>query len=164
MTTKNIFTYLLLITTALASFACSDVKTPETQTEKQSDSTDITEVESTGADGFDLISFFEVGEALKGSPEFSLIYEGAKWYFSSIENREKFKKNAVKYLPQLGESCPYSLAEGKEIKGKPTYHKVIDGKLYFFYNKEYADKFEKDSKLLLEKARANWEKMNKKEK
>jgi len=160
----HLFIYLLVWVSAFTSFACKDVKAPDVQAEKQSDRSDSEEAQNLGADGFDLISYFEGGRALKGSPEFSLIYEGAKWYFSSKENREHFKKNTAKYLPQFSEYCPYSLADGKMIKGKPTYYKIIDGKLYFFYNKEYADTFEKDSKVLLKRARKNWEKMNKKEK
>ena len=164
MKIKTFFICLLISAVAIASFACNQSETSEVQSIKQADNGEVKTIEKLGADGFDLISYFEIDTAIKGSPEFSLVYEGVRWYFSSKKNQDAFKSNSEKYLPKFGEHCPYSLADGKEIKGKPTYHKVIDGKLYFFYNKEYADKFEKDSKLLLERARDKWEKMDKKTK
>lgn len=160
MSIKSISIYLIILAIAALSLACAEREISQMPVKNQMEKSEMKFPEKQGADGFDLISYFELDKALKGSPEFSLIYDGVQWYFSSRENRDKFKANARKYLPQFEEQCPYSLSTGKKIVGKPIHHKVVDGKLYFFYSKEYADRFEKDSNAHLRKARENWKNLS----
>jgi len=84
--------------------------------------------------GYDVVSYF-AGEVKKGQPEISAIYDGAKYYFSSVDHKNTFEKNASKYAPQYGGWCAYAMGvNGSKVKIDPKTYKILAGKLYLFYN------------------------------
>ncbi len=52
--------------------------------------------------GYDPVAYFVERKPLKGNEEFGYTWMGAKWLFSSAENRDIFKSNPEKYSPQFG--------------------------------------------------------------
>ena len=52
--------------------------------------------------GYDTVAYFTVGQAVKGVPEFEASYNDARWFFSSAANRDLFKDNPERYIPQYG--------------------------------------------------------------
>src|SRR5713101_9449198 len=63
-------------------------------------------------DGHDPVAYFTKKAAVKGSPEYSYEWAGAKWLFSSAEHRDLFAANPERYAPQYGGYCAYGIASG----------------------------------------------------
>jgi YHS domain-containing protein len=89
--------------------------------------------DGTAISGFDTVAFFTVQRALKGKPEFSVKWAGAKWLFVSEENMALFKADPGKYAPQYGGHCAWCVSENC-ICGRPANgaFEIIEGKLYLF--------------------------------
>jgi len=86
--------------------------------------------------GYDVISYFKQGKAIKGNKEFAVSVQGITYYFSTPENREEFKKNPPAYEPQYGGWCAYAMGKkGSKVEIDPETFKIINGKLYLYYNK-----------------------------
>lgn len=112
--------------------------------------------------GYDPVAYFTQNKAVKGKAEFAVIHQGVKYYFSSNANKEEFKKNPAKYEPQYGGWCAYAMGEtGEKVDFDPETFKILNGKLYLFYNKFFNNtlpKWNKDEANLKTKAEANWKK------
>jgi YHS domain-containing protein len=113
--------------------------------------------------GYDPVAYFIQNKAVKGNKNISVFYEGASYYFSSAENKEEFKKNPTRYEPQYGGWCAYAMGkDGSKVEIDPGTFKIIDGKLYLFYNKYFNNtlkSWNKDEANLKTKADANWQKI-----
>lgn len=113
--------------------------------------------------GYDAVAYFTQNKALEGKKEFSLSYQGVTYYFSSSQNRDEFKKNPAKYEPQYGGWCAYAMgAKGEKVSIDPATFKILNGKLYLFYNKFFNNTLKdwnKDEANLKTKADANWQKV-----
>jgi YHS domain-containing protein len=85
-------------------------------------------------EGYDAVSYFE-GKPLKGSDDHIYDYKGIRYQFASISNVNKFKSNPEKYEPAYGGWCAYAMGEtGEKVKVDPETYKIVNGKLYLFYN------------------------------
>ena len=115
-------------------------------------------------DGYDPVAYFTEGKAVKGNKSNSVYHQGATYYFSSAANKEEFKKNPAKYEPQYGGWCAYAMgAKAEKVSIDPKTFKIVQGKLYLFYNKFFNNTltdWNKDEKNLQQKADANWQKAN----
>ena len=113
--------------------------------------------------GFDIVSYNQLEKPAKGVDEFTFHYKDLKFKFISAENRELFKSDPDKYLPQYGGNCAYGIAlSGNHFWGNPKSYEIYDGKLYFFFKRSFLDYRKKwlkngaDSLRL--KADENWHK------
>nr|WP_315223603.1 YHS domain-containing (seleno)protein [uncultured Flavobacterium sp.] len=113
--------------------------------------------------GYDPVAYFKQGKALKGKKEVSVSYQGVIYQFSSSENKDVFLKNPSKYEPQYGGWCAYALgSSGEKVEINPETFKIIDGKLYLFYNAYFNNTLKiwnKDETSLKLKADSNWKKI-----
>jgi YHS domain-containing protein len=113
-------------------------------------------------EGYDPVAYFTSKKGIEGKMEISLVREGITYYFSSIQNRELFKVNPSKYEPQFGGWCAYAMGEnGEKVSVDPQTFKVLDGKLYLFYNKFFTNTLKdwnKNENALRQKAEQNWSK------
>ena len=112
--------------------------------------------------GYDPVGYFTDGKAIKGKKEFTTSYQGVVYKFSSSENKEAFLKNPSKYEPQYGGWCAYAMGSaGEKVEINPETFKIIDGKLYLFYNAYFNNtlkSWNKDQTNLKIKADNNWKK------
>jgi YHS domain-containing protein len=112
--------------------------------------------------GYDPVSYFD-GKAQEGNSKFAVEYKGILYNFSSGNNAAKFRLNPDKYEPAYGGWCAYAMGEkGEKVKVDPETFKVINGKLYLFYNfwgNNTLEDWNKNEKPLKEKADANWKKL-----
>ena len=115
-------------------------------------------------DGYDPVAYFTTGNAVEGSKEYTYAIDGATYRFANARNRDLFKASPVKYRPQYGGWCAYAMgAKGEKVEVDPKTFKVLDGKLYLFYNKFFNNtlkSWNKDEGNLKTKADANWMKQN----
>lgn len=113
--------------------------------------------------GYDPVAYFTTGKAVKGSKYFGVYSEGATYYFSSAANKELFKASPAKYQPEYGGWCAYAMgAKGEKVNIDPETFKIVNGKLYLFYNKFFNNTvkdWNKDETNLKNKADINWVKI-----
>ena len=112
--------------------------------------------------GYDVVAYFE-GRAVKGNSSLAVIHQGVRYHFSTAANKEEFKKNPAKYEPQYGGWCAYAMGEsGEKVEIDPETFKILNGKLYLFYNKRFNNtlkSWNKNEPVLKSKADANWSKL-----
>lgn len=114
-------------------------------------------------EGYDPVAYFKQGKAIEGSSSNAVTHQGITYYFSSVENKEEFKKNPSKYEPEYGGWCAYAMGKnGDKVDIDPETFKIVNGKLFLFYNKFFNNTLKtwnKDEASLHTKADANWKKI-----
>jgi hypothetical protein len=81
------------------------------------------------ANGHDVVAYF-AGAATPGNPEISAMQKGAKYIFTSIENRDTFIASPDKFLPAFGGHCAWAASQGRKAGPDPKVFRVDDGILY----------------------------------
>jgi YHS domain-containing protein len=116
-------------------------------------------------DGFDPVSYFKDKEAVKGKKTISAEVDGVRYNFSTTANKTEFLKSPSSYEPQYGGWCAYAMgAKGEKVEVDPETFKIIEGKLYLFYNRFFNNTlttWNEDEKNLKAKADKNWIKVSK---
>ncbi|TRX24981.1 YHS domain protein [Flavobacterium franklandianum] len=111
--------------------------------------------------GYDPVAYFKVKPS-KGNKEISATFEGVIYNFSSVSNRDTFLKKPMSYEPQFGGWCAYAMgSSGDKVTINPETFKIIEGKLYLFYNAFFNNtlkNWNKDEVNLKKKAETNWKK------
>lgn len=114
--------------------------------------------------GYDPVAYFKQDKALKGEDQFSTTYQGVIYNFSSADNKETFLENPSFYEPQYGGWCAYAMGKnGEKVEINPETFKIINNRLYLFYNKYFNNTLKgwnKDEPNLKAKADVNWQKIN----
>jgi YHS domain-containing protein len=110
-------------------------------------------------EGYDVVSYF-TGKPVEGNKKYSVNFKSTNYYFNSEANKKLFISNPSKYLPQYGGYCAYAMGlDGSLVEIDPETYKIIEGKLYLFYNAYFNNtktKWDKDEKNLKAKADKNW--------
>lgn len=131
----------------------------------QIESTHLNLKKSVALSGYDPISYFD-GKPEKGSSNYSVKYKGAIYYFKNENHLTLFKNSPSNYEPEYGGWCAYAMGvDGSKVKIDPETFKVINGKLYLFYNFGFTNTLEpwnENEADLLNKADEYWSKMIKK--
>jgi len=116
-----------------------------------------------GIQGYDPVAYFKQGKAIKGKKEIAVTYEGVTYNFSSAVTKGLFLKNPSGYEPQFGGWCAYAMGDsGEKVEINPETFKIIDGKLYLFYNAFFNNtlkSWNKNEVNLKNKAETNWKKI-----
>ncbi len=116
--------------------------------------------------GYDPISYFTIGKAVKGKKEFAVSVRNTIYYCSSLDHKKLLEANPERYEPQYGGWCAYAMGDsGSKVEISPQTFKIIDGKLYLFYNAYFSNtlkSWNKNETALKKKADMNWEKITKK--
>ncbi len=114
--------------------------------------------------GYDPVAYFIQHKAVKGKPELALQYEGITYYFSSQENKETFRRAPANYEPAYGGWCAYAMgAKGEKVTVDPGTFKIVQHKLYLFYNRFFnntLNDWNKNEMNLKNQADANWQGLN----
>lgn len=121
-------------------------------------STPVLTLDGAAIGGYDVVAYHTDDKAVKGSDQFTSIYNESVWHFASAENKAKFDADPVKYAPQYGGYCAYGLAQGRIIDSDPEAFSVIDGKLYLNYNQSVQNIWLKDTSTYIPNADLGWEK------
>ncbi|GGB12614.1 YHS domain-containing (seleno)protein [Puia dinghuensis] len=115
-------------------------------------------------EGYDPVAYFTNGKPVEGRKDITLEYQGVMYRFASPGNRDAFKANPGRYEPQYGGWCAYAMgASGDKVSVDPETFKIIDGKLYLFYNKFFNNtlkSWNKDEAHLKANADKNWMKFS----
>lgn len=151
---KKIVLLLFVVTISLSGFAQNAAKrTKEFNLEKK-----------VAIQGYDPVAYFTQKKAVKGKKEIASTFEGVTYYFSSQANKEAFAKNPSGYEPQYGGWCAFAMGDyGEKVEVNPETFKILDGKLYLFYNAYFNNtlkSWNKDEVNLKKKADVNWKKIS----
>lgn len=116
-------------------------------------------------DGYDPVSYFN-NNPLKGKSSIKLKFKGIVYHFANEKNKNLFVASPDKFVPQYGGWCAYALAKnGERMKINPETYKILDNKLYLFYNKFFTNTlndWNKDEDNMKNKGNNNWNKLIKK--
>lgn len=122
------------------------------------------EKSSLALQGYDPISYF-LKNPKKGTPTFSYKYKGISYYFSNQKNLDLFKSSPEKFEPAYGGWCAYAMgATGEKVEIDPETYKIVNSKLYLFYNSLFNNtlpKWNANENSLNKKADINWSKIYK---
>jgi YHS domain-containing protein len=150
---KKLFN-LLLVTVFTVSIASAQAQTDVRKKQFNLDNAGL------AIEGYDPVAYFIQQKAVEGKKEISLTNDGVTYHFATTQYRDLFKANPAKYEPQYGGWCAYAMgATGKKVEIDPGTFKLLDGKLYLFYNKFFNNtkkSWDKDEANLKAKADANW--------
>lgn len=115
--------------------------------------------EQVAISGYDAVSYFK-GKPAKGKSQHEFVYNGVTYQFANESNLKLFETDPEKYGPQYGGWCAYAMGKtGEKVEINPKTYKIVDEKLYLFYNKFLTNTLEtwnEDEKNLKEKADKNW--------
>ncbi len=110
--------------------------------------------------GYDPVAYFTTHKAMEGKRAFSTIYNGVSYRFASKENKDEFTRDPSHYEPQFGGWCAFAMGKkGEKVPVDPETFKVLDGKLYLFYNKYFNNtlkSWNQDEARLKTQADQNW--------
>jgi len=106
--------------------------------------------------GRDVVSFYSEDGPVDGTKDFTAKYDDTTWRFSSEKNRDLFKQDPAKYIPEFGGYCPVALANNHSKIGKSTHYTVVDDKLYLNFNNDAENLFKQRTKDFLARAQINF--------
>jgi YHS domain-containing protein len=113
--------------------------------------------------GYDPVVYFTQNKAIKGKKELAVSHQGIVYYFSSVENKEAFKITPARYEPEYGGWCAYAMGNtGEKVSIDPETFKIVNGKLYLFYNRFFTNTLKdwnKNEAPLKKTADLNWPKL-----
>ena len=116
--------------------------------------------------GYDAVSYFSGKAPLVGHDSLVSVYQDARYYFNSEENRALFKQAPEQYAPQYGGWCAYAMGKSKnKVDSHPEAFKIIGNRLYLFYRSAYYDaaqKWNQAEDTLLVQADETWRRMSQK--
>jgi YHS domain-containing protein len=112
-------------------------------------------------EGYDPVSYFD-GKPKEGDDAIRTVYKSVIYQFANQQNLARFKASPDKYEPVYGGWCAYAMGEtGEKVKIDPETFKIIDGRLYLFYNfwgNNTLEDWNLQEKKLKESADRNWHK------
>lgn len=147
--TTGFFLLLLLGTTAWAQE--TEVRTKNYNLKK-----------SIALEGYDPVSYFD-NKPQEGKSDIKFTYKEVTYLFANPANATKFKADPEKYEPAYGGWCAFAMGEtGEQVKIDPETFKIIDGRLYLFYNfwgNNTLSDWNKNERALKSQADQNWKKI-----
>ena len=106
--------------------------------------------------GRDVVSFSEGSKPVKGKRKYAAEWDDTKWYFSNEKNRDAFKADPKKYIPEFGGWCPVALSHGELKVGRTNQFTRVDEKLYLNFDKSAQRQFSNNPEPYIFKAKASW--------
>ena len=114
--------------------------------------------------GYDVVAMFIMPEkTIKGNQQFESTYDGAKYWFASVENKATFDSNPAKYKVYYGGYCSIAVSEGNLRPTLVWTHEIVDGKLVVNHNAKAKALWDRNPEKNLKKAEKKWPELNKKE-
>ncbi len=125
-------------------------------------------VDNTGyaASGYDVVAYFDLDQAPVGQPQpravpgkaaFTAEHNGARWAFSSQENRDRFLAAPEKYVPAYDGHCAYGVAVGGKVPANPHLWRIVDGRLFLNINTNVVGRWEKNISSHISTAEEIWQ-------
>lgn len=125
-------------------------------------------VDSSGfaVSGYDVVSYFDANETAfdrglnyieEGSEKFTATYNGAKYAFSSEENRARFAENPAAFAPQFDGHCVHGVSTNVKLPANPMSWEIVDGKLYLLRRVDMKSTWRENMIANIVQANDNWD-------
>ena len=98
--------------------------------------------------GRDTVAYFTEKRPVMGTAQNGYDWDGSRYLFSSVKNREAFAANPDRYAPQFSGLCATGLSMGTKTAADPNVWKMVDGRLYVFSSVEAKQMVDKDPTIL----------------
>ena len=93
-------------------------------------------------EGYCPVTLWRTRQWIKGSKKYGADYQGVRYYFQTLEDRDDFIAEPARYAPQLLGCDPVVLRETERaIVGTPKFAAFFDGELFLFTNYDHRVKF-----------------------
>ena len=112
-------------------------------------------------EGTDPVAYFTESKPVEGSKKFTHEWDGVNWRFASAKNRDLFKADPAKYVPQFGGWCAYAVSRGYTASIEPEAWSIVDGKLYLNYSLSVRKQWQADVPGNIRKGIENWPRVSK---
>lgn len=107
-------------------------------------------------EGYDAVSYFDVGQARRGTGAYTYRWQGAEWRFESAAHRDAFAASPERYSPRYGNYCAFAVSRGTVAHGDPTLWKIVDDRLYLNNNRFAQQLWDEDRSGNIAAADLNW--------
>lgn len=107
-------------------------------------------------EGYDPVSYFTDPKPAKGDATLARTYNGATYYFSSVDHKNTFEKDPAKYAPAFGGFCGYAASINKVSPVNPELYQVVNGRLVLQHTPEAYRLFNQDVAGNYANAEKNW--------
>jgi hypothetical protein len=94
--------------------------------------------------GYDPVAYFTLGRPTPGVPGIEFEWDEHRYRFASVEHRDLFKADPVRYAPQFANYCAMALSLGELVVADPDNWLITEGKLYIFGKREGPERFQRD--------------------
>lgn len=109
--------------------------------------------------GYDAVAYFLDGKPVKGTPQISEDWNGARWQFASLEHRDRFRAAPEKYAPQFGGYCAYAVSHNYTAKSDPAAWSIVDDRLYLNYDLDTQKEWLAQRDQFIADGHRNWPKV-----
>jgi len=82
--------------------------------------------------GYDVVNYHVNNDAIKGKPEYQVVWHNVKWNFANEDNKQFFLQTPEKYAPQYGGYCSFAVSKGVTANSDAQVWLVKNSKLYLF--------------------------------
>jgi len=106
--------------------------------------------------GYDPVAYFTEHHAVRGQDSIEAVYDGGKYHFASVENKEAFERDPSKYAPAFGGFCAYAASINKVSPINPEIFQIENGRLMLQHTQKAYDLFNEDTPASIERADRNW--------
>lgn len=106
--------------------------------------------------GYDTVAYFTEDKAVPGRARFHHFWNGAVWFFSSEENRDKFAADPTAFAPQYDGYCAWAASQNYKRPGDPQVWQIEDGKLYVKVHEGAQEKWRADVPTHIAQGDENW--------
>ena len=106
--------------------------------------------------GYDPVAYFDEGKPVRGSNDFTAMWNGTVWRFKNANNRELFLSDPEKFAPQYGGYCAWAVSQGYIAPIDPDAWTLHDGKLYLNFSRRIRRRWSRDIPGNIKLADNNW--------
>jgi hypothetical protein len=106
--------------------------------------------------GFDPVSYFTDGAAMRGDEIYELVWSDVAWRFANSGNRDEFERHPETYAPRFGGFDAMAMTNGQWSEGNPSIWATVDGRLYLFYSTARRDAWLVDPQARIVEAEIQW--------
>ncbi len=106
--------------------------------------------------GYDAVAYHLERKPVKGSEDFAYDWKGARWLFSTAENRGRFVAEPDRWAPQYGGYCAWGVAKDRTVSIDPTIFRIFDDKLYLNLNMKVHRTWLKNRHGFIAEANEKW--------
>ncbi|MCP5151684.1 MAG: YHS domain-containing protein [Ectothiorhodospiraceae bacterium] len=119
-------------------------------------SSEVNVTDGAAVHGYDVVAYFTEGRPVEGDAALGAQHEGVTYHFASAANRDAFRTDPTRYVPQYGGYCAFGTAMGRKFDGDPNAWSIVDGKLYLNLNAKVQARWKENIPGFIRGADNNW--------